>query len=506
MAAQFFRKGSFMSFQEISQNIGLNTATETSTEEKKGRGSPRKNTIILNHQSIEEIKNVSKNTIFWFDGLRGFGLRVTPKGIKSWIVQYQSNERSRKITIGRYPKMSLSEARQLYVDMKLNIEFGADPVEEKRQRIQRQKEDITLSELLDLYVDHSMKTGKKTYDNEYRIIKNGLGDKIINKRISQVTSKDIAMAVRKKIENNSPSMAVSLLKYTKRLFNYGASLFLLEQAYNPCIGIKANVPKRKRTRHLSPKEIYQFWHNIERFPVARILILALKFLLCTAARTVEVRTMRWQDIDMIERIWTMPTSKNGRMHRVHLSSLAMDILHEARIFNGNNEHVFACDKYNGRSQQITDNAKSFKVWTLSQVFRHHFEKLGIAQPFYPHDLRRTGATLIAGLFGRRDYASMVLNHTTSDVTGIYDHYSYDVEKKMALDTLNRALLLIIKSQNVESVPSFDTIRSSIFQNHEQKPINGIPNLVDNSQGLPASFSNPVVYKLSYGHDDLKRLT
>ncbi|GAB5476323.1 MAG: site-specific integrase [Maribacter sp.] len=471
-----------------------------------GRGRPRKNTITLNHQSITEIKNVTKNTIFWFEGLRGFGLRVTPKGIKSWIVQYQSIERSRKITIGHYPKMSLSEARQLYVDMKLNIEFGADPVEEKRQRIQRQKEDIKLYELLDLYIDHSTKTGKKTYDNEYRIIKNGLGEKLLNKRISQITPKDIALAVRRKIDGNAPSMAVSLLKYTKRLFNYGASLFLLEQAHNPCIGIKTNVPKKKRTRHLSPKEIYQFWHNVERFPVARVLNLALKFLLCTAARTIEVRTMRWQDIDMIERIWTMPTSKNGRMHRVHLSSLAMEILSEARIFNGNNEFVFACDKYNGRSQQITDSAKPFKVWTLSQVFRRHFGKLGIAQRFYPHDLRRTGATLIAGLFGRRDYASMVLNHTTSDVTGIYDHYSYDVEKKMALDTLNRALLLIIKSQNVESVPSFDTIRSSIFQNHGQKPVDRIPNLADNSQGFPASFSNPVAYKLSYGHDDSKGLT
>ncbi|MEX0315148.1 MAG: tyrosine-type recombinase/integrase [Allomuricauda sp.] len=123
--------------------------------------------------------------------------------------------------------------------------------------------------------------------------------------------------------------------------------------------------------------------------MARVLILALKFLLCTAARTIEVRTMRWQDIDMIERIWTMPTSKNGRMHRVHFSSLAMEILSEAKIFNGNNEFVFACDKYNGQSQQITDSAKPVKVWTLSQVFRRHFGKLGIAQRFYPHDLRIT---------------------------------------------------------------------------------------------------------------------
>ncbi|MEX0315149.1 MAG: integrase arm-type DNA-binding domain-containing protein [Allomuricauda sp.] len=214
-----------MSFHEISQNIRMNTAKETATEKKKGRGNPRKNTIILNYQSIKEIKNVTKNTILWFEGLRGFGLRVTPKGIKSWIVQYQSNERSRKITIGHYPKMSLSGARELYVDMNLNIEFGADPVEEKRQRIQRQKEDIKLNQLLDLYIDHSKKIGKKTYDNEYRIIKNGLGEKLLNKRISQVTPKDIALTVRRKIDGNAPLMVVSLLKYTKRLFNYGAGLF-----------------------------------------------------------------------------------------------------------------------------------------------------------------------------------------------------------------------------------------------------------------------------------------
>jgi integrase len=462
MAIKFLEKELFMTLHKNSENNKSITATNTATTPKKRRGGQRVNTIKAEVKEIENIEPLPKSTIFWIEGIKGFGLRITPNDIKSWVIQYSWEGGMKKATLGRYPKMSLSEARRVFADMKLSIDLGVDPFEEERQRAQREKEDIRVDELLKIYTDHSRKIGKKSCDKECRIIKNGLGDAILKKRISQVTPRDISQAVAKKVESNAPSMAVALLKYTKRLFNFGASLMLLKQANNPCIGLKANVPKNIRYRHLSPKEIYQFWHNIESFPVDRVLILALRFLLCTGARSAEVRMMRWVDLDLLEGLWTMPTSKNGRMHRVYLNSLAMEIIKEARLYTGESEYVFATKRYNGRSQVINNDIKPFKVWTLSQVFRRHFDKLGIYQSFYPHDLRRTAATLIAGLFGRRDFAAMVLNHTTSDVTGIYDHYTYDREKRMAWDALNRTIMIIVRSPNVESVPSFDEIRARIF--------------------------------------------
>ena len=134
---------------------------------------------------------------------------------------------------------------------------------------------------------------------------------------------------------------------------------------------------------------------------------------------------------------------------------------------------------------------------MAQSARRYFKKFDIKESFYPYDLRRTGATMIAGLFGRRDFATMALNHTTNDVTGIYDQYTYDREKKMMLNALNKAIGLIINSSNIESVPDFETLRSKVIRSTQ------LPNLSDSQQDFQAKFLNPVTYKLSYDHDVLK---
>ncbi len=217
MAIKFLEKELFMTLHKNSENNVSINATNNATEQKRARGRQRNNSIKLTQEEIEQLGPVKKSTIFWFEGIKGFGLRITTNGTKSWIAQYHAKGNSRKVTIGRYPKMSLSEARRIFADMKLSIDLGVDPFEEKRQRAQREKEDIRVHELLKIYTDHSRKIGKKSYDKECRIIKNGLGDAILKKRISQVTPRDISQAVAKKVESNAPSMAVALLKYTKRL-------------------------------------------------------------------------------------------------------------------------------------------------------------------------------------------------------------------------------------------------------------------------------------------------
>ena len=88
------------------------------------------------------------------------------------------------------------------------------------------------------------------------------------------------------------------------------------------------------------------------------------------------------------------------------------------------------------------------------------------EPFTPHDLRRTGATIIASLFGRKDLVKMCLNHVSNDVTDIYDQYTYSQEKKMAMNALNKALRIILDSKNIESIPNIDNLRELVFKNDQ----------------------------------------
>ena len=158
---------------------------------------------------------------------------------------------------------------------------------------------------------------------------------------------------------------------------------------------------------------------------------------------------------------------------------------------GSTKHFKTCGK-------IRDDLVPLSSWALSQPIRRHFEQFQIEEHFYPHDLRRTGATMIAGLFGRRDFAAMALNHTSQDVTDVYDQYVYDVEKKLTLNALNKAIEIIVNSPDIESVPTFDVLRKMTISSSQTVKS-------DNHQGFQANFVSPVSYTLSYARDELEKL-
>ena len=63
----------------------------------------------------------------WAKGLKGFGLRVTPKGTKSFVYKYDIDGQDRWITFGQYPKLKLAEALKKYAEALANVETGEDP-------------------------------------------------------------------------------------------------------------------------------------------------------------------------------------------------------------------------------------------------------------------------------------------------------------------------------------------------------------------------------------------
>src|SRR5215510_8951061 len=92
---------------------------------------------------------------YWDASLPGFGLRVTPTGIKTWTIRYRHNGRLHRMTIGRYPKLSLADAReQARTDLR-RAGLGEHPAGEKLEA--RKREQDTVAALVDEYEKHSSK-------------------------------------------------------------------------------------------------------------------------------------------------------------------------------------------------------------------------------------------------------------------------------------------------------------------------------------------------------------
>lgn len=457
----------------------------------------QKRFIKFTDLSIQHLKPLSKRVDYWCQGLSGFGIRVSPKGTKTWFYLFRYRGMQKRMSLGRYPKTSLSEAINKYGNAKKVVDHGLDPLFQKRTGEKEERDELILSELVEYYLEHNKKIGKKSWKQEERNLRKYLLPSLKNKKISKVEPKDLSKIFHNIIvTREAPVAAKRLYSYIRRLFNFAADMGLMRRRDNPCLDIKLKFRNNKRERHLNPKEIYLFWNTLDYIPMSSIIRLALRFLILTVARSGEVREMKWSDVDLKGRMWVLPKTKNGRMHRVYLGDLAIQILKEAREYTVGDGLVFGSTRHFKTCGKKLEDLGVLSSWALSQPIRRHFEMFNITEKFYPHDLRRTGATMIAGLFGRRDFAAMALNHTNQDVTDVYDQYGYDREKKLMLNALNKAIELIVNSPNVESVPSFDELRDRIIQSFNPYERRG----TCIQQGFQASFSSPVSYRLSYVHD------
>jgi integrase len=228
---------------------------------------------------------------------------------------------------------------------------------------------------------------------------------------------------------------------------------------NPASLISKPGREHSRDRVLSDDELRALWVLLDRFPathqkqapgrklakydghgnpfcpITPALAAVQKVRLLTAQRGGEVVAMRWQDLDLrTPSWWSIPgeLTKNGRPHRVPLTADVVKII-KAQCVDGKprpDSYVFA---HFGES--VKDRAKKAGA-ALSRVLRFEFRG---------RDLRRTAATRMAAAGVPRHHISAVLNHVEGGpaATRVYDRYSYDAEKRAALETWARDLSRIL---------------------------------------------------------------
>jgi integrase len=408
------------------------------------------NRIKCNDATIRHLKPKEKRTDYYIVGHAGFGVRVTPKGTKSWIFTYTFNGQGGLIIYGRYPKISLTKARQLYLEDKKKLDHGIDPNPPKESYTAF----ITLNELVERYKEFNLENGKKSWRQEYNQLKKYLLPKLGSKKAHLVTDDDLMPIFNYIIfDRKAKSTATHLYSYVRRLFNFAANQKInkMKRRDNPCLEIKLDIKHKACERHLQPWEIYLFWKNIPLANASPLVQLACKFMLCTAVRGIEVRQFKWEHLDNQESVWLLPNTKNGTYHRIHLGRLAKELLCEAKKLTGGTPFVFGYLDNSSRIECLTEGA-------MAKAIHRSRHKLGIKERFTPHDLRRTSATLIAALFGDRSYVKRALNHVEKDATSHYDQYIYDREKKIGSDVLNFALERIVNSSCIENVPTLDQLR------------------------------------------------
>ena len=124
-------------------------------------------------------------------------------------------------------------------------------------------------------------------------------------------------------------------------------------------------------------------------------------------------------------------------HRVYLPPTALSLLKKIKVYSGDSRFLFPSPRGKG-TKPITSRS-------LSQALLRNQDNLK-ADPFVPHDLRRTASSNMTGSGIPRSVVQKILNHVEPGVTTVYDRYSYDKEKKAAMTKWDRKLQAILSGK------------------------------------------------------------
>jgi integrase len=387
------------------------------------------------------------------DACPGLKVRVFKSGAKSFALTYWSPLLSRavRISLGRYPDISLALAREKAAEQRKKIGDDKDPRSEQRRerRAAARAEDLSFEALCDAYMEEYAKPNKSSWKNDEGYLKRpkvALG----HMPAHTVTDDDIA-DVLDEIAEDAPISANRTQSVIHKMFEWARQPGRKYVPSNPITGMERRGGSEKaRNRVLSDDEIRTLWWGLEHpdVPCDRQVALALKMVLATMVRPYQAAGALLSEISGLgteHAQYQMPPIrvKGRREVIVPVSPLATEVI-KAAIKDEKQVCLFPSKygekveiKRSSLSQALNDKERSNRVGIRSFLKMEHFT---------PHDLRRTAATLARRCGAPRPDVKAMLDHIDGDVTAVYDKYDMLPEKRAVSILLSQELKKIIGDQ------------------------------------------------------------
>lgn len=362
----------------------------------------------------------------------GLVLAVLPGGAKTWRYQYSLLGKRSWVTIGRYPEIGVSDARDRHAEYRGMVEKGIDPArakqEDKAQRKARaafkadegQFKAFSNQWIKERLADKSEGYRKQIASRLDRFVWPEIGGKALD----DVRPADVLRIIERL--RPTPKTAEAVRMNIQQVYNYAIQKLLVET--NPALPLRGviTVPPAQHHRHLSEKELGRFWRAIDKQGAHYATIAAAKLLMYSMCRKSEVLRARWDEFDLDKAQWDIPAErmKSKRPHRVFLSTQALEVLELMKVHSGEGVYVFP-------------STQRASVPLADATLNHLFKRMDFGvQEFSPHGTRGTAATLLREHGFSRDVVELLLAHTERSKTAAsYHHHELEEDRRRALQYL-----------------------------------------------------------------------
>jgi len=339
---------------------------------------------------IENLPVPDKRTSYFDLKVRGLYLDITTNGVKTFYVRRKTNGRSDKLFIGRFPDVSVEQTRARAMSFHADLAAGHNQAEEKRAL----NSEMTFGNLFDLYLERHMLKSRKTA--EYTKQAFGLWfPHWKDRKLSAISRESVESLHAQFAKQRGTYTANRALQLISAMFNKGI-LWKMWKQDNPARGI-TKFTELARERVLREDEIGKFFSCLDQEPRDQFYDFVMMLIL-TGQRKGNVLAMRWQDIDLIGKTWTIPgeVMKNGQSLTIALTDKEIAIL-ELRQIKRINDFVFHSKGKKGH--YIEPKVRWRALLRKAEI-----------KDFRIHDLRRTLATYMANSGANVAVIQSALNH------------------------------------------------------------------------------------------------
>lgn len=347
----------------------------------------------------------------------GLSLYITSKGTKTFFVRKWIDGKDERVIIGKFPDISIENARKMAQKLKGEIASGINPQEKKRAL----RDDLIFEELFEIYLERYAKHHKKSWQYDEKQVKR-LFSPWFKKKLLSITPAEVLRAQERIYNENGLYMANRSMEIIKVIFNKAMEWGLKQE--NPCASIK-KYKEKSRDRFLNGEELSRFLsvlNELESETSKDYIYISL----LTGARKSNVLSMKWKDVSFEEYIWKIPETKNGDPLILPLSREVIEILQRRK------QKATAVWVFESKTSKTGHLVEPKRTWNTL------LKKAGI-EDLRLHDLRRTLGSWQAKTGASLQVIGKSLGHKSQSSTSVYARLDLDPVRD-SMETAINAML------------------------------------------------------------------
>ena len=350
-----------------------------------------------------------------FDG-EGLFLYVTPAGSKLWRMAYRFEGKAKLLSFGKYPIVSLRDARARRDEAKSQLDKGVDPSAVKKQQ-KREREAVARDTFENFAREwHKVRTAAYSADYAKAILyrlETYVFPAIGRTPVTRLAPMDILAVVKPLDDKGHHETASRVLQIIGQIFRY--AVILGKGRQNPVTDLRGALKPHKvvhRASVTSPPKVGQLLRDIDRYEGYFPLVCALKLAPMVFTRPSELRAAEWKEFDLTKGEWRIPAErmKMRETHIVPLSRQALTVLEELRLYSSDGKYLFPSIRTSVRP--ISD------ATMLNALRRMGYEKHEMSV----HGFRSLASTLLNESGYNADWIERQLAH--SERNGVRAAYNY----------------------------------------------------------------------------------